>query len=107
MLYARPAEGFAYLTLGTARLMLEQIGLGRTWEVAPLTPPLGRGINLQVSVSDLDAPLERLTASRWSLFTTPEAKGSTRRLTLPTADRPRIYASARHTGGMHLSLIHI
>ena len=42
VLYARPAEGFAYLTLGTARLMLEQIGLGRTWEVAPLTPPLGR-----------------------------------------------------------------
>ena len=105
MLYAWPAEGFAYLTLGTARLMLEQIGLGRTWEVAPLTPPLGRGINLQVSVSDLDAPLERLTASRWSLFTTPEAKGSTRRLTLPTADRPRIDASARHTGGMHILLL--
>lgn len=74
VLYARPAEGFAYLTLGTAHLMLDQIGLGRTWEVAPLTPSLGRGINLQVSVPDLDAPLERLTASGWPFFMAPEEK---------------------------------
>ena len=74
VLYARPAEGFAYLTLGTAHLMLDQIGLGRTWEVAPLTPPLGRGINLQVSVLDLDAPLERLTASGRPLSMAPEEK---------------------------------
>ena len=74
MLYARPEEGFAYLTLGSAHLMLDQIGLGRTWEVVPLAPSLGRGINLQVSVPDLEKPLPPLAASRWPLFMEPEEK---------------------------------
>jgi catechol 2,3-dioxygenase-like lactoylglutathione lyase family enzyme len=48
--YARPDEGFAYLVLGGAHLMLDQVGLGRTWITAALEAPLGRGINFQLAV---------------------------------------------------------
>jgi catechol 2,3-dioxygenase-like lactoylglutathione lyase family enzyme len=58
--YQRPAEGFALLERDGSQLMLDQIGLGRTWETGPLEPPLGRGINLQLRVNDLDALLARL-----------------------------------------------
>ena len=30
VLYERAEEGFSFLTLGTAQLMIDQIGLGRT-----------------------------------------------------------------------------
>jgi len=53
--YERPEEGFGYLVLGNAHLMLDQINHGRTWATGPLEPPLGRGINLAVQVADLDA----------------------------------------------------
>lgn len=61
VLYARPDEGFAYLTLGTAQLMIDQIGTGRTFDSeTPLIPPLGRGLNLQLRVPDLSALVGRL-----------------------------------------------
>lgn len=72
--YDRPDEGFAYLTLGRAHLLLDQIGLGRTWETGDLEPPLGRGLNLQVSVADLAAPLSLLATAGWPLFLQPEEK---------------------------------
>ena len=58
--YERPEEGFGYLVLGNAHLMLDQINHGRTWATGPLEPPLGRGINLEVQVEDLDAAWRRL-----------------------------------------------
>ena len=59
--YERPEEGFGYLVLGNAHLMLDQINHGRTWATGPLEPPLGRGINLEVQVEDLDAAWRCLT----------------------------------------------
>jgi hypothetical protein len=59
--YERPEERFAYLTLGSAHLMLEEIGDGRHWMTGPLAAPFGRGINFQISVPDaasLSASLE-------------------------------------------------
>lgn len=53
VLYDRPEEGFAYLALGGAHLMLDQADIGRTWRTAPFDPPLGRGINFQISVPDV------------------------------------------------------
>ena len=50
VLYDRPEEGFAYLALGDAHVMLEQVGVGRNWITGRLRPPLGRGINLQSSL---------------------------------------------------------
>jgi catechol 2,3-dioxygenase-like lactoylglutathione lyase family enzyme len=69
--YARPEDGFAYLGLGQAQIMLEEIS-PEAWQTGPLDPPLGRGVNLQIEVEDL-APLEaRLAAARWPLFRAPE-----------------------------------
>lgn len=48
--YDRPEERFAYLTLGSVHLMLEEIGDGRHWVTGPLAAPFGRGINFQISV---------------------------------------------------------
>lgn len=74
--YERPAEGFAFLSLGAAQLMLDQIGRGRTFETAPLEPPLGRGCNLQIAVSQrqMDTMLEALVASGTPLFFKLEEK---------------------------------
>ena len=59
--YARPEEGFAFLQLGDAQLMLDQIGLGRTFDAdGPLSRPLGRGLNLQIEVSAVQPLLQAL-----------------------------------------------
>jgi catechol 2,3-dioxygenase-like lactoylglutathione lyase family enzyme len=53
--FERPEEQFAYLTRGPVHLMLEQAdGAGRRFRTAPLEHPYGRGINLQIEVSDVD-----------------------------------------------------
>ena len=54
VLYGRPEEGFAYITSGTAHLMIEQAGIGRNWTPAALERPLGRGANFQISVESID-----------------------------------------------------
>ena len=71
--YHRPDEGFAYITRETAHLMLEQAGIGRNWITGTLEVPHGRGINFQISVSNVDEILEKLEASDVAL-TQPETK---------------------------------
>lgn len=72
--YQRPEEGFAYLSLGSAQLMLEQRGVGRNWITAPLEPPFGRGVNFQISVPSLDPILDALAAVCHPLFMAPETR---------------------------------
>jgi catechol 2,3-dioxygenase-like lactoylglutathione lyase family enzyme len=49
--YQRSNDGFAYLDLNGAQVMLEQIDPDAgQWLTAPLTKPFGRGINLQIDV---------------------------------------------------------
>lgn len=72
--YERPEEGFGYLVLGNAHLMLDQINQGRTWETGALEPPLGRGINFEVQVENLDTVLRRITNAGWPIFVDPEEK---------------------------------
>lgn len=72
--YHRPEEGFAYITRGTAHVMLEQAGLGRNWITGPLDAPHGRGVNFQVAVSDIEPILSALRAAGVSLFMQPETK---------------------------------
>jgi catechol 2,3-dioxygenase-like lactoylglutathione lyase family enzyme len=74
VLYDRPEEGFAYLHSGTAHIMLEQIGLGRNWLPGALEKPLGRGINLQISVPAISPLVDRLSSADWPLFMPPEEK---------------------------------
>ncbi|MDQ0653366.1 bleomycin resistance protein [Pseudomonas cedrina] len=49
--YQRPEDGFAYLDLDGAQIMLEQVDPDAgQWLTAPLAKPFGRGINLQIDV---------------------------------------------------------
>lgn len=67
--HERPEEGFSYLEREGAELMIDQIGLGRTFDdgAGPLLAPLGRGMNLQIEVSDLGPLLAALEAEGWPL----------------------------------------
>jgi catechol 2,3-dioxygenase-like lactoylglutathione lyase family enzyme len=53
ILYQRREERFAYLAREGVEIMLEQ-PTGRSFVAAALEAPYGRGINLQIEVSDVD-----------------------------------------------------
>ena len=72
--YERLEEGFGYLVLGNAHLMLDQINRGRTWETGALEPPLGRGINFEVQVENVDTVFRRIESAGWPIFVVPEEK---------------------------------
>ena len=69
MVYSRPDEAFAFLRHGEAQLMIDQIGVGRTFGDAAglVAGALGRGINLQIRVASLDPLLENLDGAGVSL----------------------------------------
>lgn len=72
--YQRPEEGFAFLTLGAAHIMIDEMGKSRTWATGEFDYPLGRGINLQIEVSSLEPLLESLKANQIELFMQAEEK---------------------------------
>lgn len=72
--YQREEEGFAFLTLGEAQIMIDQTGKGRTWKTGEFEYPLGRGINFQIMVRDLDPILEKLKENNIHLFLEVEEK---------------------------------
>ena len=74
ILYHRLEEGFAYLDLDGAQVMLEERGHGRNWVSAPLSAPFGRGVNFEITVADIEPVLSRLAAAGWPLFMPPEFK---------------------------------
>lgn len=67
VLFERTDPPFAYLDLAGAQLMLEEDHDG-AWRVAPIEPPRGRGINLQIEVPDVHRVQGRLLESGVSLF---------------------------------------
>ena len=74
--YERPEEGFAYLSLGEAELMIDQIGAGRTFDDGHLPEgyPFGRGLNVQIEVPSIAPLLKALEAVGHELYLTPEDK---------------------------------
>ncbi len=72
VLFARPETRFAYLELGDAQLMLDQVAEGQGWKTGRLEVPLGRGVNFQIEVEGLDPILSRLAAAPYPLFVPPE-----------------------------------
>ncbi|MAF96998.1 MAG: hypothetical protein CMH26_00010 [Micavibrio sp.] len=75
--YDRPEEGFAMLEFQGAMLMIDEIRVEegkRSWITAPLEKPYGRGINLQIEVSDINHLYERLKAKDIPLFMDIEDK---------------------------------
>lgn len=74
IMYQREEEGFAYLTLGQAELMIDQIGKGRTWKTSDFEYPLGRGVNFQIEVSSIHPLLGALKSNGIALFLDVEEK---------------------------------
>jgi catechol 2,3-dioxygenase-like lactoylglutathione lyase family enzyme len=67
--YSRPEEHFAMLERQDAALMLEQAaGPGRRITTTPLERPFGRGINLQIMVSDVDTLAAAVQSGGYPLF---------------------------------------
>lgn len=72
--YERVEEGFAMLEREGAFLMIDEIGLDRTWATGDLDYPLGRGINLQIEVSDVDTLYASVKAANHPVFLDMEEK---------------------------------
>ncbi|MEN3235637.1 MULTISPECIES: bleomycin resistance protein [Methylobacterium] len=73
--YDRPEDGFAYLDLDGAQVMLEtRHPASRQWETGSLEAPLGRGINFEIGVPAVEPILDRLEAAGWPLFMAVEDK---------------------------------
>ena len=73
--YQRVDEGFAYLSLGEAQIMIDQIGKTRTWKTGEFEYPFGRGVNFQIKVmEDIGSLLTRLSQNGIELFMEPEEK---------------------------------
>ncbi|SEE50645.1 hypothetical protein SAMN05216510_2911 [Pseudomonas coleopterorum] len=66
--YQRPEDGFAYLDLNGAQMMLAQIDPDAgQWLTAPLSKPFGRGINLQIDVAAVAPIIHKLRRAGYSL----------------------------------------
>ena len=66
--YDRPEEGFAYLGLGGADVMLDEYRPGsRYWLTRPMEAPLGNGMNLQIEIPAVAPILDRLASAGWPL----------------------------------------
>ncbi len=74
--YERPEEGFSYLTKEGAALMIDQIGLGRSFDDGhlPTEYPAGKGVNLQIRVASVTDLLDRLEAANVPLYLALEDK---------------------------------
>ncbi len=75
-LYERPEEGFCYLRLGQAELMIDQIGQGRSFDGGhlPDSRPFGKGVNVQIRVPAVAPLVEALARNAYPLFLAPEDK---------------------------------
>jgi catechol 2,3-dioxygenase-like lactoylglutathione lyase family enzyme len=72
VLFARPENAFAFLSLEGAELMIERTS--GTWSTGPLEAPYGRGINFQIMVSDLEARYGRLRAAGYPIMIEPQER---------------------------------
>lgn len=73
--YAREEDGFAYLDMGSAQLMLEQIDPAyRTWIPAEMIHPFGRGINFQIEVPDVETLYLKLQSINYPIYLSLEEK---------------------------------
>ncbi len=64
VLYDRMEERFAYLDFEGAHLMIEEVSdKSRQFNSAPLERPLGRGLNMQIQISNVNGLYERVLLS--------------------------------------------
>jgi catechol 2,3-dioxygenase-like lactoylglutathione lyase family enzyme len=69
VVYQRLEEGFVYLDMNGAQVMLEQINpLSNQWLTGSLSRPFGRGINLQIDIAAVLPVIQRLDQAAYPLF---------------------------------------
>lgn len=68
--FSRPEDGFAYLQLGSAQIMIEQISDDPEagWQTGTLSRPFGRGVNFQIEVADIAGLAERVSQAGLPYF---------------------------------------
>lgn len=68
--YQRPETRFAMLERQGARLMIDEFAPTgkRPWIAGPLEKPFGRGINLEIQTTDIDALYARVQAAGIPIF---------------------------------------
>lgn len=64
--YERPEDKFIFLSLEENQLMFEQAN--GAWQTGDLEYPYGRGVNFEMTVSDIDALYRRLRTAGIPLF---------------------------------------
>ena len=75
IIYERPEEDFAMLGLDGVQIMIEGYNdKSRSWISGPLERPLGRGMNLQIEVNDVNILLEKFKENQYPIFHEMEEK---------------------------------
>jgi catechol 2,3-dioxygenase-like lactoylglutathione lyase family enzyme len=68
VMFDRPEERFAFLTLEGVHLMLEEAaGPGRRFRMAPLEHPYGRGVNFMIEVAEIEQLHSRVQAEGFTI----------------------------------------
>ena len=70
--YERPEDKFIFVEKDGNQIMLEQIN--DSWNVGKMEYPFGRGINFEMTISDVDAVYERIEKAGIKLFRKMEVK---------------------------------
>ncbi len=70
--YERKEDNFIFVRYENNQIMLEQ--LNDNWCTGPMDYPFGRGINFEMTVSDVDAIYKRVTDSKVDVFVQMETK---------------------------------
>jgi catechol 2,3-dioxygenase-like lactoylglutathione lyase family enzyme len=69
ILYDRPENKFAMLTINGARLMLEELtDDSRAYKVGKLEKPLGRGMHFQIMITDVQGLYDNFKKNNYPIF---------------------------------------
>lgn len=69
IVYERKEDKFAFLQLENVQIMLQEINKEENkWETAKLEYPLGRGINFQIDVINIDKIYNKLKENKYEIF---------------------------------------
>jgi catechol 2,3-dioxygenase-like lactoylglutathione lyase family enzyme len=72
--YARPEDDFAMLEKEGTYIMIEELTSSRFWETGEMEAPLGRGMNLQIEIQDVDEVYNKLKEVNYPIFFEMEEK---------------------------------
>ena len=69
VVYERTEDKFAFIEFENVQIMLQEINKSENkWETAKLEYPLGRGINFQIDVINIDKIYNKLKENKYDIF---------------------------------------